>query len=151
MHTIVRSDQRGSLSACIRLWLSASTTVTRFLPNPANLNAFEIEACTSAPTTTSMGGAPNIPSALTSQPARANIACRAETSAVKLAIVAQVTRPPAQSGGNRNTSHTQRRTISSNSAAMGDIARNAAFWFQAAAIQFAARAAGTIQQFTKPK
>src|SRR5258708_10327043 len=34
----------------------------------------------------------------------------------------QVTRPPAQSGGNPSASQTQRRTTSSNSAAMGDIA-----------------------------
>jgi hypothetical protein len=34
---------------------------------------------------------------------------------------------------------------------MGDITRSAAFWFQAAANQLAAKAAGTIPPFTKPK
>ena len=148
---MVRSDRGGNLLARIRPCPSASTMVTRLLPNPAKLNAFSIDACASAPTTTSSGGAPNIPSAVTSHPARARSAWRAVTSAVKFAMVAQVTKPPSHSGGNPSASQTQRRATSSNSAPMGDITRKAAFWFQAAASQLAARAAGTIPPFTKPK
>src|SRR2546429_139033 len=62
-------------------------------------------------------------------------------------MVAQVTRPPEHSGGNPSASQTQRRTTSSNSAAIGDITRNAAFWFHAPASQLAASAAGTIPPF----
>src|SRR5205823_12926659 len=56
MQTIVRSDKCGNLLARIRPWPSASTMVTRFLPNPARLNALSIDACTCAPTTISLAG-----------------------------------------------------------------------------------------------
>ena len=52
----------------------------------------DTDGCTSSPTITVIGGAPNRPSASTSQPARASTAWRAAASAVKLAIVAPVTK-----------------------------------------------------------
>jgi hypothetical protein len=148
---MARFESRGSLSLRIRPWLSASIVVTRFRPKPARLNALRMEACTSAPTTTSIGGAPNIPSSMTFHSSRARSACRAVASAVKFAMVAQVTNPPAQSAGNPRASQTHPRTTSSNSDATGDITRSAAFWFQAPASQLAASAVGSIPPFTKPK
>ena len=52
--------------------------------------------CASSPITTVIGGAPNSPSASTSQPWPASTACRAAASALKLAMVAPVTKAPAQ-------------------------------------------------------
>src|ERR1700732_3188049 len=136
MQKIARSLNFGSLSARIRPCASDSTVVTRRFPSPAKLNAFNIDACTSAPTTTCIGGAPNNPSSATSQPAFFNNEYRADASAVKLAIVAQVTKPPSQLAGKFNASQIQCSTTSSSSAATGDITRRPAFWSHALANQF---------------
>ena len=94
-HTIVRSSTSGKASRRIRPCASTGTRTTLSRPNPTSESAFCTLACTSSPTTTVSGGAPNNPCASTSQPARANSACRAAASAEKFAAVAQVTNPPA--------------------------------------------------------
>src|SRR5260370_1383558 len=76
MHTIVRSDRRGRLSAGIRPWPSSSTMVARVLPNPASPSAFHPHAITSAPTPTPIGRAPNIPPTLRPPPIRPDRAGR---------------------------------------------------------------------------
>src|SRR5207253_68744 len=78
----------------IRPCLSAGTVTTRLRPKPARPSALTRLTCTSSPTTTVMGGAPNNPSASTSHSARSRRAWRAAASAVKFAIVAPVTKPP---------------------------------------------------------
>ena len=55
--------------------------------------------CTSSPTTTRSGGAPKRPFASTSQPWRARSAWRAAPSPLRLAVVAQVTKPTPVLGG----------------------------------------------------
>src|SRR5258708_12231221 len=81
--------------------------VTRLLQNPARLNAFKTEACPSAPTTTSIAGAPNIPSSATFQPAFFSNPYLAAASAVKFAVVAPVTSPPSQSAARSSPSQIQ--------------------------------------------
>src|SRR5215467_9002142 len=100
---------------------------------------------------TSMAGAPKRPSSSTFHPSRANNADRAAARLQKFAAVAHVTKPPSQPAGNRKASQTQLKTISSSSAAAGDITRKHAFCPQAPASQFAASAAGSTPPMTKPK
>src|SRR5260370_17303430 len=151
MHPMARWLTSGSLPARIRPCPSDPTIVTRLFPNPARLSAFSIDACTSAPTTTSIGGAPNIPSSATSQPALFSNAYRAAASAVKFAVVAQVTSPPSQSAGKFSASQIHRNTTSSSSAPIGDITRNATFWSHTPASQFAPSAAGKTPPITYPQ
>src|SRR5258708_32377372 len=125
--------------------------VTRLLQNPARLNAFKTEACPSAPTTTSIAGAPNIPSSATSQPAFFSNPYLAAASAVKFAVVAPVTSPPSQSAGRCSASQIQPSATSSSSTPTGDITRKPAFWSHALANQLAASDAGKAPPVTKPK
>ena len=90
-----------------------------------------IEAWASAPAMTRIGGAPVKPCSSTSQSTRASTACRAAASALKLAIVAPVTKAPALPAGKRRTSSNQSSAISSSAAATGDAATRPPFWSHA--------------------
>jgi hypothetical protein len=70
---------------------------------------------------------------------------------VKFAMVAPVTKPTAHEAGKPNRSSSQPSAICSIFAPAGDMISKPAFWSQAAAIQFAAKAAGSTPPWTNPK
>ena len=145
------SVNSGNASARMRPCPSTGTRMTRSLPNPSKLSAFNRLTCTSSPTITITDGAPNNPFASTSQPCFFNIACRAAAKAVKFAMVAPLTNPPPASAGKDSTSSNQPRTTFSITEAIGDITFRPAFWSHAPANQLAARAAGRLPPVTNPK
>src|SRR5207253_11050017 len=91
---------------------STGTLTTRSRPKPARPSAFSRLTCTSSPTTTVTGGAPNNPCPSTFHPTFPSTAWRAATSELKLAVVAAVTNAPPQPGGSLSTSSSQRSAIS---------------------------------------
>src|SRR5215472_17845192 len=107
------------------------------------LSAFSTETCTSWPTTTRIGGAPNKPSSSTFHPTRSSKADLAAAKPEKFAVVVHVTKPIPLLDGRPSRSSVQSRTIDSALAATGDITCIHAFWSQAPAIQLAASEAGT--------
>jgi len=125
--TSVLSSSGGSESVRILPWPSTGTRITRSRPRPTSVSALRTLTCTSSPTTTVMGGAPNNPLVSTFQPRRASRACRAAASPEKFACVAQVTNPTPAAGGSPSTSMSQRIATSSRRAAMGDRATIPAF------------------------
>ncbi len=96
-------------------------------------------------------GAPIRPSASTSQPASASTLWRAAASAVKLAIVAPVTKLAAQPCGKPNSSHSQRRDTFSSIATAGVTSLITEFWSQVVASQLAATVTGRDPPITNPK
>ncbi len=113
-------------------------------------SAFSTLTCTSSPTTTRSGGAPKRPFASTSQPWRAKSAWRAAPSPLRLAVVAQVTKPTPVSAGRPSTSTSHAIAASSSAAATGEVTRSPAFWSHAAPSTVAASAAGSDPPITKP-
>ena len=74
----------GRASARMRPWSSTGTRVTRSRPSPSSASALNRLTWTSSPTTTVIGGAPNRPSASTSQPCRASSGVARRGQAVRL-------------------------------------------------------------------
>jgi len=153
MHTI-RPPPRGAanLSARIRPWPSASTMVTRFLPKSCQTQRLKNRMhALPRQRRPRWAGPPNIPSAVTSHPSRPRrrVTCRDERR--KFAMVAQVTRPPAHSGGIPVPHRPTGGLLLPVPPRWGTFTRSAAFWFHAAANQLAANAAGTIPPLRKPK
>ena len=66
-HTIVAGESGGSASARMRPWPSTGTRTRRLRPKPTRPSALISVGCASSPITTVIGGAPNRPSASTSQ------------------------------------------------------------------------------------
>ena len=130
---------------------STGTFVTRVRPKPSIPSALVTLGCTSSLTITVTGGAPNMPSASTFQPARSSTVCLAAASAVKLATVAPVTNAPPHPAGSPNSSTSQLSAVCSMTASAGVTACRAVFWSQAVASQFAARATGSEPPMTNPK
>ena len=97
------------------------------------------------------GGAPWRPCRSTSQPVLARTPCRAAASAVKLAIVAPVTKPTLVPAGSPSRSISQAPATSSATAAAGERAYRPPFWSQALVSQSAPSAAGRLPPTTKPK
>ena len=150
--TIVAGESGGSASARMRPCPSTGTRTSRLRPKPSRPSALMSVGCASSPTTTVIGGAPNSPSASTSQPARASTAWRAAASAVKLAIVAPVTKAPAAARrAARRVEQPAQRDLLEHARRPGVGESKAAFWSQAVASQFAASAAGSEPPITKPK
>ncbi len=89
----------GSFSNLILPCSSAGTFITLLLPKPNNPNDLNNDGCASSPTITLIGGASNNPSDSTSQPAFFSTLYLAAPNAVKFAIVAPVTKAPAQFEG----------------------------------------------------
>jgi hypothetical protein len=83
--------------------------------------------CASSPITTLIGGAPKRPSASTSQPCAASSAWRAAASELKFAIVAPVTKAPAEPSGRQKISRIQSSATDSRTAVAGEAASKAAF------------------------
>ena len=83
---------------------STGTRTSRLRPKPTSPSALISVGCASSPITTVIGGAPKRPSASTSQPWPASTACRAAASALKLAIVAPVTKAAPQPAGSAKRS-----------------------------------------------
>src|SRR3569623_1806715 len=88
----------------IRPASSVAIVVTRFAPSPRYFSPENTVACASAPISTLIGGAPNMPSASTSQPTRRNTSLRAAARHTKLATVAPVTNPTDASAGSPRSS-----------------------------------------------
>ena len=80
-----------------------------------------------SPTTTVSSGAPNRPSACTSQPAAASCRSRAAVRAAALAMAAPVTKTAALPAGSPSSSPSHPVTTSCRRAATGDMAGSAAF------------------------
>ena len=104
-----------------------------------------------SPMTTVSSGAPNSPSACTSQPACASCRSRAAVRAAVLAMAAPVTNTAALPAGRPRSSVSHRVTTSCRRAATGDMTGSAVFWSQAAASQFAPSATGCEPPVTNPK
>ena len=121
------------------------------MPSPTKRSAVKIVACASSPATMVRGGAPISPSRTTSQPARSSTVLRAAARQVAFAIWAPVTSPTLAVAGRPSTSSSQPSTTSSTTAAAGEATYENPFWSHAAAIQSAARAAGSAPPVTKPK
>ncbi len=83
--------------------------------------------CASSPITTVIGGAPKSPSASTSQPWPASTECRAAASELKFAIVAPVTKAPAQPSGRPKISRIQSSATASSTEVAGEGEWNGAF------------------------
>ena len=126
-HTIVAAVSGGSASARMRPCPSTGTRTSRLRPKPTRPSALISVGCASSPITTVIGGAPNSPSASTSQPCAASTAWRAAASALKLAIVAPVTNAPAQSSGRPKSPRIQPSATASSAAAAGVTESKAAF------------------------
>ncbi len=135
----------------MRPWPSTGTRTARSRPSPSRPSDLVSVGCASSPTMTVSSGAPMRPSLSTSQPTSASTLCRAAASAVKLAIVAPVTKLAAQSCGRPNSSQSQRLDTFSSAAIAGVTSFIAEFWSQAVASQFAATVTGMEPPITKPK
>ena len=111
---MVGPESFGSAAGRSRPWASTGTRVRRLRPRPSSPMDLNRVGWASSPTITVIGGAPNRPWASTFQPAFLSTAPRAAASAVKLAMVAPVTKAPAQVAGRPSSSRIQRRlTVSS--------------------------------------
>ena len=141
----------GSRSARSLPWSSAGTTCTRVRPSPTSPSDLANVECARSPITTGSGGAPNSPSACTSQPIRASSASRAAARQAALATVAPVTNASPVSAGSRSRSTSHPRTTWCSRAATGDITGSAAFWSHAAASQALPIATGYVAPVTNPK
>ena len=104
--------------------------------------------CTSAPTTTSISGAPTRPFASTSHPAASRTAWRAAARQVKCAIWQPETRPKLASAGRPSRSMSHAPTASSTTDAAGPAEYSPAFWSHVEVSQSAATAAGTLPPMT---
>ena len=141
----------SSVSGRIRPMSSVSIVLIRADPRPRNRSAAKMVACASAPTITSMAGAPNRPSFSTSQPARRSSSLRAAARPTKFAMVAPVTNPTDALRGKSSSSRSQLAETCSAATAAGVPALFAAFWPQAEVSQSAATPARCDPPITQPK
>ena len=151
VQTIAGPSTSGSAATHIRPWSSAGTRMTRSRPRPSMPSALNRVAWACSPATTVISGAPWSPCRSTSWPCASSTERRAAASAVKLAIVAPVTKAAAPSDGRSSASSTHRSAIRSIAAPIGELTSLNAFWSHAAASQVAASDAGRVPPVTKPK